>query len=979
MGQLAETRRREAIVLAECFAGSAPLAAAVKALGVPVRPLLDAGGMTCDLRGPAQRLRESLTAAADRGCELVLVLEPPCATFSRARDRSCRTKLRSAALPEGIPPLGDRVIDANRLCEAAASIAEWAAAELGAWVMILCPASSYFWRMPCVRSLLDHGFIDTVFCPCMYGSAEKRPARVRCFPRVPPSLGRTCRWEPRLGRHACGAAEHAALRPGAADAATSLAGHPGVVEAWARDVAVWAQRGQVTGPRLPPQQAPDRHRRVAPHWTRATFTRTPREQKAMEDAACTAGLRNPAWLVEAPGAQLASALAPVRQALLAARAARGGLQGLAGACGLAPRRPLPSEEDVAFARLQVGRSLDLSWARADQHHASSPLRHNIFGAVLERLDDSDRVIADWLRDGAPMGVECPIPPGGHFPLVEQERELSPADLPDAYFYRGNHPSFEEFHGELAPPTYTLVKDYLAKGFGQRFKSREEAESVMGTVFPAPLGNVRKRRPDGTYKNRVIQDKRANAVNSCSVTHERTVLPRGVDHAVDLARAREFDDHVEVLILDFEDAFMAVPLHVQERKYDCAFIRNFDDRGDAFIVWSVLGFGGKSNPLVYSRIASAAARTGQAVCLPRHLRLQLYVDDPAITLCGSHGECTREADLLIAWWLVLGFRLSWRKGVHQPAEEGHVWIGIHYQLADHTAIMSLTESYCRTTVEALIPLCRRRGSVSLAAARSAVGKAARVAQVLPATMPFASALWAALADAQRSLPRPEQRQLCGSTALPVVRFFAAAGFFRALLTGEAVAGEGPLLPLVREVHAWPRELRLAPCPLHVEFDASPWGGGGVLLQGRAPLQYFAVAWDADLLKRFDASLGDPAWQSLWEFYTLLLCLLCWGRHATDQRLTLHGDNVGALQAALSLKGRGSMLAVARELSWRTIRFGWCFDTEHLPSEQNDLADPLSRLAAVPPAPFPQQLRNARAREVHPPPGPEIWLAWVPRAP
>jgi hypothetical protein len=53
----------------------------------------------------------------------------------------------------------------------------------------------------------------------------------------------------------------------------------------------------------------------------------------------------------------------------------------------------------------------------------------------------------------------------------------------------------------------------------------------------------------------------------------------------------------------------------------------------------LGFGGKPNPLVYSRAASFAMRSGQALFpqSPRAacgVRGQLYVDDPAISLTGS---------------------------------------------------------------------------------------------------------------------------------------------------------------------------------------------------------------------------------------------------------------------------------------------------------------------------------------------------------
>ena len=92
----------------------------------------------------------------------------------------------------------------------------------------------------------------------------------------------------------------------------------------------------------------------------------------------------------------------------------------------------------------------------------------------------------------------------------------------------------------------------------------------------------------------------------------------------------------------------------------------------FVVWAVLGFGGKPNPLVFARAAAFAARTGQALFRPAlgapgcevsgHARLQLYVDDPIFTVVGTPAERALAVDLLILWWLVLGLPLAWAKGM-----------------------------------------------------------------------------------------------------------------------------------------------------------------------------------------------------------------------------------------------------------------------------------------------------------------------------
>ena len=69
--------------------------------------------------------------------------------------------------------------------------------------------------------------------------------------------------------------------------------------------------------------------------------------------------------------------------------------------------------------------------------------------------------------------------------------------------------------------------------------------------------------------------------------------------------------------------MSVPLHPEEQRFNCAHAgflvkRTRDPLIDgepsegAFVVWRTLGFGGKPNPLVFSRVASFAARTAQAL-------------------------------------------------------------------------------------------------------------------------------------------------------------------------------------------------------------------------------------------------------------------------------------------------------------------------------------------------------------------------------
>ena len=226
-------------------------------------------------------------------------------------------------------------------------------------------------------------------------------------------------------------------------------------------------------------------------------------------------------------------------------------------------------------------------------------------------------------------------------------------------------------------------------------------------------------------------------------------------------------------------------------------------------------------------------------------------------------------------------------------------------------MTLTDDFIASLLQILEPFRHRRGTAPLSQARSLTGKAARVAQVVPEATPFAAALWAALSDCLKNSGCRPPRQV------PTVRFFVAACWFYALLTAPCCP---TLFPLERVVYQAPPHLAFPRSPYHVESDASPWGGGAVLYHHSKPVEYLVVPWDAEVLSIFDAELGSCRWQVLWEFVTLLLCLLSWGSLATDSLLYIFGDNVSALQDAISLKGSGQMPGVAREIAWRCVRYG-----------------------------------------------------------
>ena len=199
------------------------------------------------------------------------------------------------------------------------------------------------------------------------------------------------------------------------------------------------------------------------------------------------------------------------------------------------------------------------------------------------------------------------------------------------------------------------------------------------------------------------------MNSCVHLTERQVLPRGIDHGVDLARLgalKSEDEEVFTLVLDFKDAFMFIPLRESEQRFNCAhtgfelsrarpaLIDNEVASGN-FVVWRTLGFGGRPTPLVCSRVASFAARTAQALLgqdtVEQHPsdvapgRIQLYVDDPITSVKATEQAAQEAFDIVILWWLALGIPLSWKKGSLARGSETHRWIGIDYTLTDAGAV------------------------------------------------------------------------------------------------------------------------------------------------------------------------------------------------------------------------------------------------------------------------------------------------------
>ena len=137
-------------------------------------------------------------------------------------------------------------------------------------------------------------------------------------------------------------------------------------------------------------------------------------------------------------------------------------------------------------------------------------------------------------------------------------------------------------------------------------------------------------------------------------------------------------------------------------------------------------------------------------------------------------------------------------------------------------------------------------------------------------------------------------------------------------------------------------------------------------------YFCVIWDGGEAPHLDVWPGDSKHQTFWEFATLLLVLLTWSDHFVKESVAILGDNTAALSLALSMKGRGHLLAISREISWRRARRGWAFEVGHIPSEHNCVADALSRVSDPSGVPWPAKALGVAVYS-KPPRLADVWLA------
>eukprot|EP00438_Fugacium_kawagutii_P014285 Skav215770 [mRNA] locus=scaffold106:569116:574315:+ [translate_table: standard] len=491
--------------------------------------------------------------------------------------------------------------------------------------------------------------------------------------------------------------------------------------------------------------------------------------------------------------------------------------------------------------------------------------------LVRAADDPDTAAASWPGMGTPLGIEEAIPVGGVFPLVsEAESILEGQRLQSLGTLQGaddNYKSYKEGK-EVADKLFMKEVD---KGFAEWAANKADLEQKYGKLVPSAIGLITKTKLDGSLKHRLVHDLRRSRVNEHIRLNERLVLPRLKDVIEDvmmLMEAQTPGDEIEFMSLDFADAFKQLPVLHSEKKYLSG------QAAGGHVVYHRVLFGIKTGPLVWGRIAALVARSTQSLFSPDRARLQVFVDDPLVTLRGSESQRTDIKNKILMWWLAMGLQVSWNKGATGTHAE---WIGASLTIHNeaNTLIIRVTADKIREWSEIAEEL-DNKPILPRKLLQRFTGKMSWAAGFVPQLKPFVRMLYAAL-SVKSPVPGKEGA-VYHKQISPALRWIKP-------LLNDFNGG------LERRVVAFARHQ----CQLDFYVDASPWGGGAVKLLDGVPSETFALQWTADDELRVGAKIGDPGSQALWEAYMALRCLWQWMTPHRQGFVRICGDAQGVLAA------------------------------------------------------------------------------------
>ncbi|CAK0806401.1 unnamed protein product [Prorocentrum cordatum] len=482
---------------------------------------------------------------------------------------------------------------------------------------------------------------------------------------------------------------------------------------------------------------------------------------------------------------------------------------------------------------------------------STPIRAGLVAAWARQANDIDGdYIEDWLKQGAPAGIEVGAEGPGIFPRVDAETSELGHDTLDEH---DDEPEFRNYSlvdgGPEAKPEVDRLK---ATGCVAFFKSYKEACAWIGAKPDVSMLGMITNIKNGKVKRRLILDCKQSGVNATGRQKQKIVLPRlsdVIDDAIYLLRECQHEPQkvVEWLVLDFTDWFYNIPLkHVQRRHFVAYY-------GGEFIIFLTMAQGSVNAPLVRGRVAALVARLTQSMFRPTVLRHHTYVGGPIISVRGNLAQRDIYFAIIILARRTLGLKFAFR-----TAERGQEvdWIGARLSckvlpepVIEVTAAQDIVDD-----ARQMIATMRGSNVAPVKDMQSLVGKANHLAGMIEAWRPFPQDMWSTIAAHTRGETSSAPRQCVWAKQIT-----QALEWIHAFLSGT--------LGSLSRVH---RARDYFGCAERVAIitDASPGGLGGYIMNGDQVKAYFTsplTQTDAVVLR---APLGWAAGQQIWEALAML---------------------------------------------------------------------------------------------------------------
>ena len=605
-----------------------------------------------------------------------------------------------------------------------------------------------------------------------------------------------------------------------------------------------------------------------------------------------------------------------------------------------------TEEHLEHLRWEVALCLG---ADLDDDTNLTEIVSPLIKAWIHRSKDPDTPLAEWLRNGAPAGITRQPANVGIFPTSE----APPSQEFSLAFWDGSEVNYVSM--DDSPFAQEVLSKLVDSGYVIKCDGIEEAKSLLNNVTPViSKGALISKEKDGVMKHRLILDCRVSGTNSATRKWERIVLPKIWDIIRDVMHLwRDYPDgSLSFLVCDITDAFYKVPLDCAEWPYFVLFY-NY-----CYYVWTRLGQGSLNGPTLFGRFSAFLGRASQGMLEGRSAFMQIYTDDPIISICSSSEDTQATVSLIILFWRLLGLDLATHKA---QLSNCVTWIGYDISTEGSWITVSIKSSFMQDLYQDTVKLLKRN-FISIRTLRSYTGRANHVANLLFGWRPFLDSLWAAVSgDVQRFRVDKKKFNRSGKQR---TKFTKAP---KGLIWTKQVASS--LLWIKRFLAEEHGPLSRSWCyddffgehsEMTFYIDASPWGLGGILIQNGIMTHYFFSALTSIDEKIHGRKIGDSAGQQTWECLAILVALTIW-QTAWDKRkceLRIRSDNIAALSMGAKMKIKSSPL-IARELALlysRAAHEPRVF--EHVPGISNSIADTLSRLCepGVPPK-LPPQLANA----------------------